>query len=459
MSSSFGARLAARGSILPLIAITALTGCGEPYEVVVEDTASLSPGADTFPATFARQWMVNLANSVKGDKISPPVAARTYSYGAIALYESVVHGMPGYQSLAGQLNGLSALPEPVPGVEYDWPTVMAATMATFVPAMYVWPERLFFEMTTMTQASLTSLGPMQIGFRQVDGVSPQVIADSVAYGEALGGALAGWAASDGYAEARYKGYISPEGPQYWVPTGFSDTDKVMNPLEPWFGSVRPLVLTTGDECAPPAPVAFSTAVGSDMYNQANAVYQTDQASTPAQREIARFWADGPGDTATPPGHWLAIATKFVRNTNLAEAAAGYAYTSLAYLDAFIAVWQSKYTHNLLRPETYIRRHINGGWRPFLPTPQFPEYVSGHSGVSGASAVTFTQQFGAVPYTDDTKIRRGFAARSFTSFSDAAQEAASSRLYGGIHYPMANANGLSLGACVGGKILDRVSLQP
>lgn len=415
----------------------------------------VSPGTATFPATFARQWMTNLANSVKGDGISPPVAARTYAYGAIAVYESVVHGMPGYQSLAGQLNGLGSLPQPDTGKTYDWPTVLAATMSTVVPTIYVYPERLFFEFTTASQASLLALGPVQIAWRKAQGVPDQVIDDSVAYGTDLGNALAGWITTDGYAEARYKGWIPPTGPDKWVPTGFSDEDKVALPVEPGFGTLRPLVLTSPSECAPPPPEPFSTAPASSFYAQADAVYQTELTLTDEQREIARFWADGPKATSTPPGHWLALVTKRVRAGNLADAAHSYAKVSAGFFDSFVAVWQSKYQHNLLRPETYIRRHIDAGWKPFLDTPQFPEYVSGHSGVSGASAYLMEQLFGAGPVLDDTKVRRGFAPRSFTSYTHAANEAAMSRLYGGIHYPMANANGLTLGNCVGQKVATRL----
>jgi hypothetical protein len=298
----------------------------------------------------------------------------------------------------------------------------------------------------------------QIGYRRAAGVQPAVIDASISYGSALGGAIAAWANADGYPQIRYKGYLMPEGPDKWVPTGFSDTDKVANPVEPYFGTLRPMVLTNPAECAPPPPVPFSTAPGSDMYNQADAVYQTDLALTKEQREIAQFWADPPGATPTPPGHWLAIASSFVRTRNLEEAVQGYAKTSIGYFDAFIAIWQSKYEYNLLRPETYIRRHINPSWRPFLPTPQFPEYVSGHSGVSGASAVTFTEAFGSGPFTDATKLRRGFGARTFTSFTHAAQEAAMSRLYGGIHFPMGNAEGIALGTCVGNAVTSRVHLM-
>src|SRR5258708_394809 len=89
--------------------------------------ARLSPDASTFPSTFARQWMTNIAFGVQHEGVSPPVAARSYAYGAIAAYEAVVRGVPGAVSLVGQLNGLTSLPAPDPSKTYDWPTVLAAT--------------------------------------------------------------------------------------------------------------------------------------------------------------------------------------------------------------------------------------------------------------------------------------------------------------------------------------------
>lgn len=429
----------------------------DPGGLANKQQEAVSPATNTFPSSYARQWMTNLANSVKNDVISPPVAARTYAYGAIGVYEAVVHGIPGGRSLAGQLNGLTSLPTPTPGLEYDWPTVLAATMSTLVPQIYVYPERVYIVFVTPSEASLLALGPVQIGHRKAAGVAQTTIDNSIAFGTALGDALGTWAKADGYAEARYKGFILPTGPDKWVPTGFQDTDKVATPVEPHFGDIRPLVLTSPAECAPPPPVAFSTTPGSDFYNQADAVYQTNLTLTKEQRGIAEYWADPPGASPTPPGHWLAIASSFNRSKNLADAASTYALTSIGYMDSFIAIWQSKYQYNLLRPETYIRRHISSSWRPHLPTPQFPEYVSGHSGVSGASAITFASAFGNIGFSDTTKTRRGFEVRSFANFEQAAQEAAMSRMYGGIHYPMGNSEGLGLGHCVGNAVVSRVDL--
>lgn len=456
---------------LPL-ALAGLVGCSEGSGREAQPTSSV-PVTD-HSSDFARQWMTNLTNSVKGDVVSPPVAARAYAYGAIAMYEAIVHGMPGHQSLAGQLNGLDSLPVPDPALEYDWPTVLARTMHQMMVASlppqgghstgpYTFPNRIFYEYTTPSQASLIELGPTQIAFRRTMGVPEDVIQNSIAFADELAGELVAWARADGYHDVRFAGWVAPTGPDKWVPTGFSDTDKAATPLEPWFGTVRPLVMTAPDECAPAnlglSPPPFSTDPESAFYQDALVVYEASQALTSEHITIARFWEDSPGPTSTPAGHWVDITTKMLRGLDLGVAVKAYAWVSVGFFDSFIGVWQSKYDYNLVRPTTYIRRHIDPGWLTLLGTPQFPTYVSGHSGQSGASGKLLDAFFGAVPFVDDTKVRRGFAPRAFDSFTEAAEEAAVSRLYGGIHYVYDNDHGLALGRCVADRIMDRVSFVP
>jgi len=257
-------RLSSCVSALVIVGAGSLVGCAADSvsadgETVGTVAQSVSSPASAFPSTFARQWMTNLALSVKADNVSPPVAARTFAYGAIAIYESVVHGMAGRRSLAGQLNGLDSLPLPDPSLTYDWPSVLAQTMGQMTDVeqgTYVFPLRLFFEFTTTSQAAFTALSSTQLALRKNAGVPQDVMDNSIAYGNQLSGALRTWANADGYAQIRFRGYVAPKCPSCWVPTGFSDTDKVAQPLEPYFGTLRPLVLHTPDECAPPAPEAF-----------------------------------------------------------------------------------------------------------------------------------------------------------------------------------------------------------
>jgi hypothetical protein len=142
-----------------------------------------------------------------------------------------------------------------------------------------------------------------------------------------------------------------------------------------------------------------------------------------------------------------------------RAAEVYAVLSIAVADAFISCWEEKYRSMVIRPVTYIQRVIDPGWDPFLATPPFPEYSSGHSVQSAAAATVLEAMLGdSVSFEDDIHLNIGQPPRRFSSFRAAADEAAISRLYGGIHYPMAIANGISQGNCVGRRVLERLKTR-
>ncbi len=182
--------------------------------------------------------------------------------------------------------------------------------------------------------------------------------------------------------------------------------------------------------------------------------------TPEQRTIALFWADDPVRTLTPPGHSMALATQVLqeKHASLALAAETYAKLGIAVADAFIGCWNTKYQYNVLRPVSYIQKVIDPTWNnpqvtDPVTTPPFPEYTSGHSVQSAATAEVLTSLFGATyPITDHTQDHRGFLPRSFASFRALAEEAAISRLYGGIHYRAAIEAGLEQGRCIGQAVV-------
>jgi PAP2 superfamily len=218
----------------------------------------------------------------------------------------------------------------------------------------------------------------------------------------------------------------PVGLGFWVPTppAFAPA------LEPVAGTWRPWNLRSGSRFRPPPPLR----PGSRRYAaEMREVYAVLQSLTAEQRRIADFWADGPG-TVTPPGHWNQIALDLVRRARLstAQAARVFAVLNTAQADAFIACWDAKFTYWSERPVTAIRRELDPGWLPYIATPPFPSYVSGHSSTSGAAAEVLARYFPAA------------AAR----LRAAAAEAALSRLYGGIHFRTDNDAGLKLGRSVG-----------
>jgi membrane-associated phospholipid phosphatase len=177
--------------------------------------------------------------------------------------------------------------------------------------------------------------------------------------------------------------------------------------------------------------------------------------------IAFYWADNAGESGTPVGHWISIASQMVseRHMTLEDAARLMVLTAAAQADAFIASWGYKYQYNFIRPRTYIRRLIDSTWEPLIPTPPFPEYPSGHSTQSAAAAAVLTALVGDdVAFEDSTSVSIGHAVRQFASFNAASQEAGMSRIYGGIHFPSGNTSGRALGECVGAKVMDRARVR-
>jgi len=127
-------------------------------------------------------------------------------------------------------------------------------------------------------------------------------------------------------------------------------------------------------------------------------------------------------------------------------------------DAFISCWHEKFSWSLIRPVTYIRRVIDPRWHTLISTPPFPEYTAGHAVQSGAAAGVLTALFGDRPFADSTHVSIGRPVRRFASFRAAADEAAQSRLYGGLHYPISLQNGLAQGDCIARKVVERIKTR-
>ena len=227
--------------------------------------------------------------------------------------------------------------------------------------------------------------------------------------------------------------------------------------EPYWAQVRPFVLKNWDECAVAAPPEYAVDTAAAMFKDADLVRSTRGGLTPEQRATALYWADNAGESGTPVGHWLSIASQMVseRQLSAVDAARLMVLTSVAQADAFIATWGYKYKYNLIRPRTYIRRNADSTWEPLIPTPPFPEYPSGHSTVSAAAAAVLTSVLGDTAFDDSTGLTIGSAVRRFPSFNAAAREAGLSRIYGGIHFQYGNMGGRALGECVGAKVVERV----
>ena len=441
-STPFSVRLT--GPALLLAGALLLNGCSRDADP--DQPAPAAPATATYSADVATKWADLELRLIKtGTGFTPPVASRALGYTGVALYEAVVPGMATYQSLAGQLTGLGTLPRPEAGQGYNWAVAANAAEALII-------KRLFGNAAAAQRATIDSL---ETALNQPYRTATE-FARSVSYGQQVAQAVFDWSRTDGghegYLTNQPASYMPPVGVGLWVPTTAGAAGRA---VQPYWGQNRQFVPANAALPMPGLAYAYSAQPGSAYYAQVQEVYATSRGLTPAQRTIAAYWADG-GQSISPPGHSVSIAGIVLRdrNASLAAAAEAYARVGLAVSDAFVGCWKCKYQYSWQRPITAVQTMLDPTWQPLLPTPPFPEFVSGHSAQSGAAAQVLSDLFGAqTTFVDNTHQARGpgYEPRPFASFAAFADEAAVSRLYGGIHFRSANEVGLAEGQKVGRNV--------
>ncbi len=300
-----------------------------------------------------------------------------------------------------------------------------------------------------------------------EGHSQSVIDQSVLVAQTVAKRVLAYASADNYrmlsARSRYRPL---KGDGYWFPTppGYIEA------IEPNWRIIRPMMLDSCTQFKPAAPVAFSKDTSSAFFALAREVYEVGNNLTDEQRTVAAYWDCNPFAINTsghmsigfkkisPGGHWMNIASLASSQAKLpfGQAIMVQSLVAMTLMDSFISCWDEKYRSNRIRPETMINRYISPRWQPLLQTPPFPEYTSGHSVISTAAAEVLTYLMGDnFAFTDNTEIIFDLPERSFTSFKQAAEEAAISRLYGGIHYRDAIVNGQTQGQTIGRFIRQKI----
>jgi len=430
-----------------LVAVLGWAGC----------TADVDP-AEVQDPELLHESVWHMTDVMVHDIFSPPQAARAYAYASVAAYEPLAAAHADYRTLAGQVNALSPLP-PAPDGDH------LPSLASVHAFLTVGTEMVY------TQSRMEAFHEkMMQRFRSL-GIPAEVFDRSVAYGDSVAQHVLDWAATDGYRTTRSgPQFTVTDEPGRWRPT----PPAYMDAIEPNWDEHRPFVMTAADQFAPTPPHPYSLEEGSAFREEVMEVYRMGQNLTEEEREIAAFWdcnpyvmhTEGHAMFATkqmsPGGHWMGIAIIANRKSgaDLWRSAEVLAQTAVALADGFISAWDEKYRSNLIRPETVINDHIDPDWRPVLQTPPFPEYTSAHSVISAAAAVTLTDLYGdAFAFTDTTERAYGLPDRSYDSFNEAAEEAAISRLYGGIHYRMAAEEGAVQGTNVGQWVVDHVDTRP
>jgi hypothetical protein len=377
-------------------------------------------------ADVVTDWNAVLLDAIRTDRTNPPRATRNMALVNTAIFDAV--------------NGVADAYEPyhvAPGAPAGASPEAAAAAAAHRVLSAVYPA----QQDSFDAQLADSLAAIPDGQAENDGV---------AWGEEVADALLALRADDGADEA--VPYATPEGASWWQPTPPAFAPALL----PNWPAVTPWCMTSGKQFRQPAPPPLTSQEYRANYEEVRRLGDVDSPfRTADQSEIALFWNDGPG-TNTPPGHWNEIAQGLSaqHGLTLLENARLFALQSLVVADAAIVSWDNKYHWNNWRPVTGIALYDTDGndqtgpdpgWSSFITTPPFPSYTSGHSTFSGSSSRILALFFG----TDDLAFdlpSDGLpgVTRSFTSLSEAAEEAGQSRIYGGIHWQYDNTGGLKSG---------------
>ncbi len=397
---------------------------------------------------------------VMGNNFSPIVASRNYTYASIAAYEVIAAGYPAtYESLSGQLKGLTTVPKPEPGLKIDFElaSVLAFTKLG--------------EAVTFPEGSMSVYTDSIKEMAKDHGMPNDIFRNSVAYADAVSAVILDWSKKDKYLQSRtYPRYTVMDTPGRWVPTPPAYTSA----MEPHWNVIRTMVIDSANQFTPPPPPAYNIKdKNSKYYTELMLVKNAVDSLNDEQKHIADFWDDNPfklnvsghimfgTKKFSPPGHWMSIAGIAAKKANydFAETVYTYAILAITQFDAFIHCWDEKYRSNYARPETVINKYIDQSWTPYLQTPPFPEYTCGHSTVSAANAEALTHVFGDnFAYTDSSENEFGIKSRSFTSFRQAAIENNWARFYGGIHFHNSCIISTEYGKKVGAFIIQQIKFK-
>ncbi len=407
---------------------------------------------DIKPAIFSMSMVM------MHDVVNPPAASRFYTYAILGAYEIISQNNSTVPALSKLVKEYTAIPITTDKKKYDYR--IAALYSILETGKRMLPSG--FMLQEQQDKFVKSL--------QKTSISPGTISESIAVANLVSAGIVAYAKSDGYGKLSAKLRYTPvKGEGYWYPTPPS----YMEAVEPNWKIIRTMLIDSSNQFPPAPPIAFSKDSGSTFYKMAKEVYDISKKPTPGQLHIASFWDCNPFVVSTsghmaigfkkisPGGHWMNIAGIVAKKAKLDfdNAVLLHTMVSLTLMDAFISCWDEKYRSNRIRPETYINKYIDLKWQPMLQTPPFPEYTSGHSVISAASAEVLSYLLGDdFAFTDDSENIFEIPARSFHSFRHAAEEAAISRLYGGIHFRDAIENGQAEGKALAIAVIEKIKKQ-
>lgn len=422
----------------------------KPANINKDAVASVSSDVEYIHAAEKK-----LTDIIVTDIFTPPVASRVYVYPMIAAYEAGRFSKSGYNSLTSKMKGFDALPIPEKNKTYNF-TIAA------IKALCTTAKKVVFSTKVVDEFETKTLSELKAGLTDTI-----IYNNSIAFGESVANGIIKKLNTDYYKETRgMERFEVKDLVGRWTPTPPDYADGV----EPNWAKMKTLVTDSAGQISAVKAAPYSEDINNPFWKEVLEVHRISKSLTDEQENTISFWDDNPfvsrhrghlmfqDKKMTPGGHWMAICQLVLKEnkSDFAESLQAYAVTSVALHEAFLSCWAEKYKSNRLRPETIISAKIEKQWHPFLITPPFPSYTSGHSTVSAAAAEVLTNLFGNnFAYTDTTEKEYGLPVRSFTSFRQAALEASMSRLYAGIHFRSDCENGNKQGIKVGELVIKKL----
>jgi hypothetical protein len=392
-----------------------------------------------------------LINTVMVDFFTPPVASRIYAYPNIAFYECIRQDDASLPSIAAKLKVPVNLPKATAAKTDNF--IAACISFSYVAQKLVGSE---YKIEDWRKAFTDSV------LKNTDTI---IAKNSMLYGRKVADSIIAWVVKDNYNQSRGMPRFSISGKTgTWQPTPADYAQAI----EPHWRTIRPFTLKTASQFSPKEKLIFSRDKKSSFYKSMMGVYEIVNKLDTAQKAIAKYWDDNPNVSVnlghlnyfihkiSPGGHWLMIAKQACeeKKETVTRSSLAYTLTAIAVFDGFISCWDEKYRSNLVRPITVINNFVDKNWQPYIQTPPFPEFTSGHGVISNAAATILTALFGDnYEFTDATEIPFGNETRHFKSFYEASTEVSWSRVYGGIHYPATARISIAQGKQVGKHVLQ------
>jgi hypothetical protein len=406
----------------------------------------------TFSAEVAQEWQdlqLRFLQLPAGVNPYGRNGHRYFAYCGIALYESVVSGMPAYQSLQNQLIDMPAMPSIEPGKAYHWPTSANAALA--------YMNKHFFTSSNTSSENIASMDSLEnalnTGYQSE--VNSETFQRSRDFGKTVAERIFTWSTTDGSAHAN-DSYTPNGGVGSWKNTA-------PNPVgiaDPYWGNNRQFVQGSAVGTASPLPPPYSTDPNSAYYAMVKEVYDVSQTLTPEQKATALYYRDNPGYPNATNYISTFSQVMHLENPQLDFYALAHAKTGIAFAEAMINCWQIKYSVLQERPTRYIRDVLgHSDWASLVPTPPHPEFPSAHSQMAGAVATVLTSLFGDnYHFTLHTYDYLGMAPRSYSSFNEMAVDIGKARVYGGIHYTYSCVEGRKQGEKIAANVLNKLKFH-